>query len=187
MVSLLFAGAVAWAAEPDAGVPALSAVEAEQVLALECQACHSLGYVEQQRLSVPQWVATLTKMRTWGALIDEGKIEPLARSLAVRRGPTAPLPKPPRVEVKAFVAAEAPSRAPEVVERGRALFASRCAACHAPDGHGAIGVNLGDRPILQTPAAFADFVKVGRGRMPPNPDLTPAQLGDLRAWLGAQR
>jgi mono/diheme cytochrome c family protein len=46
-----------------------------------------------------------------------------------------------------------------------------------------VGVNLGDEQILQEPAHFSAMVRAGRGQMPPNPDLTDAQLAELRAWL----
>ncbi len=175
------------AAEPDGGVAALEPAQLDAVLALECQSCHSLGYVEQQRLSAAQWTATLTKMRTWGALLAEDQVEPLARALALRRGPTATLEAPPRTEVRAFEAREPPGRSAKALAQGRALFAARCAACHAPDGRGLVGVNLTDRALLQEPAAFAEVVARGRGRMPPQPDLSAGQLSALRAFLGAQR
>ena len=170
----------------DAGVAQLSDAELQQALALNCQACHSLAYVEQQRMTEPQWVATLTKMRGWGAQLEEGELGPLARALASRRGPKSPLRKHPQAELTAFVPGpgDEPSREAPVIAAGKQVFEARCVACHGADARGGIGVNLGDRPWLQQPARFADFVHSGRGRMPPHPDLDAAQLDSVRAYLG---
>lgn len=88
----------------------------------------------------------------------------------------------------AFPVVEVPTFHPEAnppgdPTRGKTLFDTRCLVCHGADGRGTIGVNITDRPILQQATTFIASVKVGRGRMPPHPDLDAAQFGDLLAWL----
>jgi len=167
----------------DAGPPPLTEEEVTQALELNCRSCHSLSYVAQQRLTAAQWTATLTKMRGWGALLDEAQVGPLASALAKSRGPQASLPPLEVRDVAPFVVEAAPAAPVGAVARGKSLFEARCLACHGPDAHGSIGVNLVDRPLLQQPSKFAEFVKTGRGRMPPHPDLGPSQYGELLAWL----
>ncbi len=170
----------------DAGLPALTADEVKQVLELNCRSCHSLAYVDQQRMSAGQWTATLTKMRGWGALLEEPQVGQLATALASTRGPTALLPVFETREVAPFVVeAEKPIPA-GAAKRGQVTFMTRCLPCHGPDAHGGIGVNLVDRPLLQQPTYFAGFVNAGRGRMPPHADLGPVQLTELLAWLRTQ-
>ena len=163
--------------------PVPSEGEVEALLALDCAACHSLDYVRQQRMTATQWTATLTKMRHWGALLGERQVGPLAASLAARHGPGTPLAQPRLEDVRAFVPPSASSQSKAAQTRGRALFAARCAACHGQDARGGIGVNLGDEQLLQEPALFSATVRAGRGRMPPHPDLSDAQIRDLLAWL----
>ena len=164
----------------DAGPPPLTVAEVDEALTMDCQSCHSLAYIRQQRLSAGQWTATLNKMRGWGALLEEPKVPLLAAALSERHGPGAALPVHPLEEVAPFnvEAAIAGDAA-----RGKATFDARCLVCHGPEARGLIGVNIGDRPILQQPTKFATYVKAGRGRMPPHNDLTAEQFGDLLAWL----
>jgi len=192
-IALLAAGCTRPAAAPpvfvaaaaaDAGSLTMSAAEATLALELNCRSCHSLAYVRQQRLTVAQWTATLAKMRGWGALLEEAQVPPLASALAGSRGPTAMLPAPVIEEVPPFhVEADG---LPGDPGRGKGLFDARCLVCHGADARGGLGVNLSDRPLLQQPSRFADFVKAGRARMPPQPDLSPGQVYDLLAHLRNQ-
>ncbi len=156
--------------------------EVDRLLALHCQACHSLGYVSLQRQAPEQWRATLEKMRAWGATLSESEIPLLARALASRHGPSAPLPAP-SVAVVAPVEEHAPPRAPGAVRQGRSLFAARCAGCHGSDASGGLGVNLVDTAWLDTPWRFNRAVRNGRGQMPAFPQSSDAELDALRAWL----
>ena len=158
----------------------MTAGEVTEALQLNCQSCHSLIYIQQQRLTTGQWAATLAKMRMFGSLLDEAQVTPLATALAIDHGPTAPLMTFPVVDVAPFRIEKALAGD---VARGKTLFDTRCFACHGPDARGTIGVNITDRPILQQPTAFMTYVKAGRGRMPPHPDLAAEQFGDLLAWL----
>jgi cytochrome c oxidase cbb3-type subunit III len=83
----------------------------------------------------------------------------------------------------------APAPDPTMVARGRAVFATYCAACHGADGRGgpegatdltrSPAVNVGDGGVQ-----FAAFLKVGRPerRMPPVA-LSDAEVGDLYVFL----
>ena len=167
----------------DAGTPAMTAAEVKAALELNCQSCHSLRYIQQQRLTAGQWTATLAKMRGWGSLLEEPQVPLLATALATAHGPSAALMTFPVEDVAPFAAEPA---APGDATRGKTLFDVRCLVCHGPDARGTIGVNITDRPILQQPSAFITYVKAGRGRMPPHPDLDAGQFGDLLAWLGTK-
>ncbi|MEN9799396.1 MAG: hypothetical protein RL653_3092 [Pseudomonadota bacterium] len=157
--------------------------EREELLTRGCTACHSLAYVQQQRMTAAQWTATLAKMRAWGASLDEEAVPRLAASLAADRGPAAPLPVLDAVDVPAFIPPSPNALPKAALRRGQALFAARCMACHGANARGGVGVNLGDEQILQEPERFLDMVRSGRGSMPPNPDLADAQVAGLRAWL----
>jgi len=167
----------------DAGPQPMTDAEVKTALELNCQSCHTLRYIQQQRLSAAQWTATLTKMRGWGALLEEPQVPLLATALAAAHGPSAALMTFPVEEVAPFQL-EPPT--PGDATRGKTLFDTRCLACHGPDARGQIGVNITDRPILQQPTAFATYVKAGRGRMPPHADLDAGQFGDLLAWLATK-
>lgn len=163
--------------------PGLADEEVDTLLTMNCGACHSLAYVRQQRMSAGQWTATLTKMRNWGAQLEEPQVGALATALAGRYGPGRTLPEPRLEDVAPFAAPKAPHQSPPAIARGKQLYAARCLPCHGPDARGGIGVNLGDEQLLQEPTRFSATVRSGRGRMPPHPDLTDAQLRDLLAWL----
>ncbi len=167
----------------DAGPQPMTDAEVKTALELNCQSCHTLRYIQQQRLSAAQWAATLTKMRGWGALLEEPQVPLLATALAAAHGPTGPLMTVQVAEVAPF---QVEPPVPGDAARGKLLFDARCMACHGPDARGGIGVNITDRPILQQPTAFATYVKAGRGRMPPHADLDAGQFGDLLAWLATK-
>lgn len=154
----------------------------QATLTLQCRACHSMHYVEQQRLTATQWTGTLKKMRHFGAVLEEAAVPALAEALAARFGPTGrpytPLPK----KVELF-RPPADLKSGRAHKQGKALFAQRCLACHGPKAEGGVGVNLADRQLLQQPEAFREVVKKGRGTMPPHPDLTVEQMDSLLAFL----
>jgi mono/diheme cytochrome c family protein len=72
---------------------------------------------------------------------------------------------------------------------GKATFASRCAACHGPDGKGAtsMGKKLGVKDLTVTKLTAAEMEAVvtsGRGKMTPfNGKLTPAEIKDVAAFV----
>ena len=84
-------------------------VSTRQVMLGKCQICHSLAYVEQQRLTPAQWTATVQKMVSWGAPLTPGESLSLAQTLATsypvdlpdawpRRVRTPPGGEPPNAE-----------------------------------------------------------------------------------------
>lgn len=169
---------------PDAGIPFLTL---DQVLEQSCQACHSLQLIEQQRLSEAQWVGVLKKMNVFGAAITEDAVQPLAAQLAARRGPEAKLPRPARLDASLAVASLLPLEDGALAggdgKAGESLYQARCLACHGADARGGVGVSLADRLLLQRAPEFAAHVRKGRGLMPPQPELTDPQLGQVLAYL----
>ncbi len=180
-------------AGPDAGVPAaaLTEVQVTQALGASCTPCHAVELVEQQRITQPQWLKTLKKMKTFGALVDDAQLEPLAAALAAKWNPSVPDVVPPRVKASEVHAQFRPLPdgpfAKGDAKRGEALFQARCAVCHGPAATGLIGVNLVDRLLLYRAAEVAATVRSGRGVMPPAPDLTDANFADLLAWLRSRK
>jgi mono/diheme cytochrome c family protein len=187
-------------AEPvNAAKPAPAAVDAgvvappptaEATLQSSCQSCHSLSIVEQQRLTSTAWAAALKKMKTFGAAIEDGAIEPVAAELAQRRGPNAVVPAAKRIDAseaaQLFVPLEDGALAGGDAAQGKTLYETRCLACHGADARGGIGVNLVDSLVLQRAVEFAATVRTGRGLMPPQTDFTDAQLGQVLAYLRAR-
>lgn len=171
---------------PDAGVPD-PALEAAARVALDCQMCHSLALVNQQRLNAAQWTATLQKMRTFGALLDEPDIAPLAAYLSKVRGPDAVLRPPARLKASAVAKALDPLPdgfyAKGDAKAGQTLFQARCAVCHGPTATGLIGPALVKRPVLYRAPDVAEQLKTGRGRMPPHADLDTKSVAALLAYL----
>jgi cytochrome c oxidase cbb3-type subunit 3 len=80
------------------------------------------------------------------------------------------------------------SRDPAVVERGRAVFASTCQACHADRGQGLVGPNLTDSAWLHGGRPTEILVVVADGvlaqGMPAwKPALGPDKVKDVAAFL----
>ncbi len=161
--------------------------DARALLGQSCQSCHSLKLIEQQRLTATQWEATILKMRNWGAIIAESEMQPLALALAKWRGPDAALPIFERRRTTLAAAEWLPTPAGTYANgrpmNGKKIYVARCMACHGEKAAGHIGVNLVDRPFLDQPARLHETLRVGRGRMPPQPDLTIANVSDLITYL----
>lgn len=153
------------------------------ILGNDCLACHTGDLVRQQRLTDKQWAKTVDKMRTWGAPTEPEEVEPLLSQLA------APRPYVPRT-LSVEEAASLFERAPDGAfsggdaRRGSALYAERCAACHADDGRGGtMGVALAGRHVLDRAPDLAAAVRAGRGRMPAFESTTDAEVADMVAYL----
>lgn len=58
-----------------------------------------------------------------------------------------------------------PSNDPEILAKGKTIFAQNCAMCHAPDGGGLIGPNLCDDYFIHGPT-FADSVHIIKEGVP---------------------
>lgn len=72
-------------------------------------------------------------------------------------------------------------------EKGKAIFTTNCAACHGPEGKGAIGPNLTDATWLYggEPEAIVKTISEGTAKgMPPfKSSLSGEQLADLAAFV----
>ncbi|MDC8447198.1 MAG: hypothetical protein LV473_02460 [Nitrospira sp.] len=71
-------------------VSAALARRGEGLLVARCAVCHSQDLVSQQRLSRDRWLATIDKMKHWGAEISEEEADLLVRYLSARYHPDAP-------------------------------------------------------------------------------------------------
>jgi mono/diheme cytochrome c family protein len=174
---------------PAPAAPAALTVEqrtaAEHALAQDCAICHSLDLVHSQRLSRAQWEKELKKMTGWGAPVQGGEGELLVSWLSERNGTDAPEPEVVEVTASQAAGEVAPDFAPVGGDpaRGATLYHQDCASCHGPDGAGASGPCLVDRPVAFRPRDFTDAVRVGRGRMPSFPNLDGRSTRDMLAFL----
>ncbi|MEO6576108.1 MAG: hypothetical protein ABIP89_19800, partial [Polyangiaceae bacterium] len=144
---------------------AVPIADGRTLVANNCLSCHSNEMLRQQRLTATQWAAVVKKMTTWGAPLAPAETAPLVAYLAASYGPDAG----PYVAETIAASVAAGEIAPlddglfanGDVERGRALFAGRCAACHGPVARGQLGVNLVERPILYRAVEVAQTVRSG--------------------------
>lgn len=170
-------------------VSAALALRAEGLLAARCAVCHSLDLVAQQRLPRDRWMATVEKMRHWGAEISSDEADLLVRYLSARYHPEAPDHVPPlEHELRK---AQPPTRDPATEGpivgapvRGADIFAHNCQACHGIEARGGIGPKLAQNPILKQDDRFWETVLRGRGAMPAwGSVLSRQDIADLHAWL----
>lgn len=151
-----------------------------------CLSCHTEEMLAQQRLTEAQWSKAVTKMVGWGANLEPVEVKPLVAYLSATYGLDAGPYEPASVAAAEAVSELVPQDEapfpPGDAERGRTLFADRCAGCHGPEARGHIGVNLVERPILYRAADLAKTVRRGRGKMLPMP-LTDAEVSDVLAHL----
>jgi mono/diheme cytochrome c family protein len=157
-----------------------------------CLSCHSIELTEYSRIGEAGWKAELIKMRNWGALVDEAKIEPLAAWFA-RRYPLDQASPPPKV-VSTIEAAAAvrPERGAGVIsgdkDVGAVEYAKNCASCHGASAEGTGGGPvLFEVPILYQPDRFATVTINGQGRMPAFPQLNKSDTNNLLAHLRSLR
>jgi mono/diheme cytochrome c family protein len=175
----------------DAGAEAGAAVaDGKALVKGACLSCHSEHMLRQQRLTQAQWQKTVVKMVGWGANLEPAEIAPLVAYLASSYGSDAGPYEAETISATDAIAELTPL--PEEpfpqgdTERGKALFAARCSACHGADARGQIGVTLVERPFLYRAADFARTVRLGRGKMLPTP-LNDAEIGDVLAHLRTLR
>ncbi len=112
----------------------------------------------------------------------------------------------PQAEFERWLTAQrAPARAPSTVQavRGAKLFEERCAGCHTVRGSQAAGVQAPDLThvlsrrliaagtVVNTPDNLMNWVQhvqeIKPGTLMPDMKLTPAEAGDLSAYLAALR
>lgn len=165
---------------------------AKQLVRDSCLACHSAEMMEQQRLTPAQWTANVKKMQGWGAPMEGDEPQLLAAFLAQRYHLDAGQFELAAADPAQVEAAIAPTPDGEFAggdsKRGQAVYTNSCASCHGPDARGAaVGTNLLDRPVLYRAAEFAELVKKGRNRMPETPNVGPADIAALLAYLRSLR
>ena len=80
------------------------------------------------------------------------------------------------------------SQDPEVVARGKGVFASTCIACHKADGSGSIGPNLTDNSWLHGGKPIQIFTVIDKGvtgtqMQAWGPPFGPKRVADVTAFL----
>ncbi|HWD98541.1 MAG TPA: c-type cytochrome [Bryobacteraceae bacterium] len=141
-----------------------------------------------------------------------GRIALIAFSGAIFAAPQTPPPSPGRADVPAPAERPAPATQtgrgggrggrsflisrdvpdPAAVERGQALFVANCGFCH---GSNANGGGEGGPDLIRSALALDDekgdkigpVIHGGRGKMPPFPQMTQAQIEDIAAFLRAKQ
>jgi len=148
--------------------------------------CHSTDLVTQQRLDQRGWKAEVDRMITWGAPIDDDDLKLLVQYLSRHYGPDGhQLPRidaatEPHQDLQSF-----PSGTPK---NGKGLYGAHCADCHGAKGEGHDGPPLAATPILTMDSVFLEWVRQGRGGMPPWAGaLSPQEIADIQAWLKTLR
>jgi mono/diheme cytochrome c family protein len=185
------AAARPWGAQADAGrapaPPVVTAAEGRALVVDNCLSCHAEEMLEQQRLTAAQWGNVVKKMTGWGAPIEPERSAALVAYLAATYGSNAGPYAARSIDAAKAATQLAPLEdgpfAGGDAARGRAIYAARCAACHGPDGKGALGVNVVDRPMLDRAAELARLVRNGQGRMAAQPATTDREVADLVAHL----
>lgn len=81
-----------------------------------------------------------------------------------------------------------PPAAPDVLERGKALYSLHCALCHGADARGAAGPSLLRSELVlrdQKGEVIGELLQAGRAErgMPAFPQLTPANVADVAAYV----
>lgn len=189
VIGLVSLAAAAAAQEEDlATVSAALAPRAEGLIVARRSVCHSPDLIAQQRLLRDGWMATVEKMRHWGAEISADEADLLIRYLSARYHPGAPDRLPPLDHELGKAQPLRPQPAAEgpivgVPARG-AIFAHSCQACHGTGATGGIGPKLAKNPILRQEDLFWETVLHGRGPMPAWESMLSHQdLADIHAWL----
>lgn len=181
----------------DAAADATSDAAAESdshpgpVLEASCFACHTQEMIKQQRLTQAQWTKVITKMVSWGAVLEAGDVTPLAKYLAETCGPDAgpfvPASVAPAEALVELEPTDDKGWPPGDSARGQPLWVDKCSGCHGAAARGAsVGVNLVERPILYRVNDFAKVIREGRSMMKPV-KLEPQQVSDILAHLRTLR
>ncbi|MEC4890279.1 MAG: c-type cytochrome [Nitrospira sp.] len=183
--------AVVTSAQEDelASVSAALAPRAEGLIIARCSVCHSPDLVSQQRLPRERWLATVDKMKHWGAEMSEDEAALLVRYLSARYHPGAPdhlAPLDQELRKAEPLTQEPVAEGPLVglADRGAGIFEHNCQACHGAGATGGMGPKLAKNPILKHDDLFWETVLHGRGPMPAwGSVLSHQDIADVQAWL----
>ncbi|AGA26166.1 c-type cytochrome [Singulisphaera acidiphila] len=159
-----------------------------------CLICHSEEMVISQRLTQPQWKAEVEKMVGFGSPLPPDQTDTLITYLSEQYSDSTPSALPARIRYTQALEQVKPTTAEipphgSQADQGATLFATHCAACHAPTAQGLdLGPNLVEVATLLRPADFLNVVRTGRHRMPGfQLILNPDQEKDILAWLQSKR
>ncbi len=177
-------------APPTSDAPAAAAppTASAAIVRDHCLTCHTEDMLQQQRLTAAQWTKAIVKMRGWGSTLPEARVEGLAafleRQYGKDAGPWTPALLPAHDVAALFSPRPVAAFAGGDRERGLALYADRCQACHEEEGRGGEGsITIAGRRILDRPADLAELIRKGRGDMPYFEETTDAEVADLVAYL----
>jgi mono/diheme cytochrome c family protein len=153
-----------------------------------CLSCHSAELILYTRIGEAAWKAEVTKMRNWGAGVEESKAEPFALWCA-RRYPASESAAPAVVitSSEAF-SAVAPEQGARSIrgdkQAGAAAYAKDCASCHGASAQGTGGGPvLVEAPVLYQPKRFAALTQKGKGRMPAFATLSKGDIDNMLVYL----
>lgn len=177
---------------PDAGsgskVEVLSESEGAIAEGELCLSCHSAELIATSRIALAGWTAEITKMRNWGALVDEDKAAPLAAWFAQKYPLAEREPSAAMISAADAIAAVTPEHEKPPArgdpQAGASLYAKDCASCHGPHAEGlGGGPVLIDAPAIYQRSRFSELVLKGKGRMPAAQGIGDREIGDLLAFL----
>ncbi len=172
---------------PKAAQPSTApAFDGAKVVRKACLSCHAEDMLAQQRLTAAQWTKVVTKMKGWGAGLQDADVAPLSAWLAERYGTDAgawqaPVIAPAVLSAELEKTSDGPFANGDVT-KGKAMYERKCIGCHAADGRGDIGILLVDRPFVWRAADFADVIRKGKGGMPAM-SLSDTEIADTLAYV----
>lgn len=171
--------------EADAAAVDTRAV-ADKSIEANCGVCHTLDMLRSQRLTRAQWEKEFKKMTGWGAQVALDETGPVIDRLFEQQGTDSPafaFATITAADVRGTLTTD-PTPAAGDVARGEMMYTATCQGCHGPQGKGAVGPNLVERPVIFRGAEFAHVVRDGRQKMPPfGATLDQRAIDDLRAYL----
>jgi cytochrome c len=149
----------------------------------KCAICHELEHIRRARLSRGEWADNIRNMRERGAPLTDDEVKVVLDYLATYYNREKPAPAPSADTLAAG--------GTDPVQK--ALNANGCTGCHAPDSR-VVGPSFreigakyaGD---AAAPARLAAKIRAGsQGTwgavpMPPNPNVSDADLAAILGWL----
>ncbi len=153
-----------------------------------CLSCHSQELIAYTRIGEGGWKAEMTKMRNWGAAVDESKAESFALWFAGHYPASESAPPAVVITSVQAVSTVAPERGARAIrgdkQAGAAAYAKDCASCHGASAQGTGGGPvLVEAPVLYQPQRFAALTQKGKGRMPAFPALGKDDINNMLTYL----